>query len=486
MKKIICFISFLLSFSACKDSELNINPSDSLDSRSAITTVDDLNAAVLGAYNRMTINTYYDGQYLTAGDMLGDDALSPYSGSGWLNTYSDYSWTKIACPTNLYKHIYKLIAHMNDVLERSKNLQESPAKTKLIAEIKALRAMVHFDLSKLYGPLPVNLGKGKIKSDALCIPIMDGPKPIKEPESMLRQPVTKVYEFIIKELENALPNLETGKINGRLGQDGATAVLARAYLYIGNYEKAFEYADKLIKNKAYSLIPRTEYVKSWKTAYTSEAIFELDVTQEDNNGIASIGYYALADGTQGYKDISSSPHFDELKAQDQEDERFKLFVWYEDNKGSGFFPTPKYPGREMYAVNNIKVYRLSEIYLIAAEALLKLGRGSEAAILLNSLRKERTTTEPEKYTAALTIDDILYERRLELFAEGHRAWDLWRNQKPVVRWRNADEKDKYKFRKDRSEGVIEFDYFKNILPIHEEQLFLLPDNLRDQQQNPGY
>ena len=68
MKKIICFISFLLSFSACKDSELNINPSDSLDSRSAITTVDDLNAAVLGAYNRMTINTYYDGQYMTAGD----------------------------------------------------------------------------------------------------------------------------------------------------------------------------------------------------------------------------------------------------------------------------------------------------------------------------------------------------------------------------------------------------------------------------------
>lgn len=166
MKKIICFISFLLSFSACKDSELNINPSDSLDSRSAITTVDDLNAAVLGAYNRMTINTYYDGQYLTAGDMLGDDALSPYSGSGWLNTYSDYSWTKIACPTNLYKHIYKLIAHMNDVLERSKNLQESPAKTKLIAEIKALRAMVHFDLSK---PVRSSSGQfGKREDQGRC------------------------------------------------------------------------------------------------------------------------------------------------------------------------------------------------------------------------------------------------------------------------------------------------------------------------------
>ncbi len=486
MKKIIYSLSLLLFFSACKDSELDVSPSDSLSSKSAITSIDDLNAAVLGVYDKMTVETYYDGIYLTAGDMLGDDALSPYSGSGWLDTYSDYSWTKIACPSGFYKHIYELVAGINDVLERSKTLKESPAKTKLIAEMKALRAIAHFDLSKLYGPLPVNLGKGNIKADALCIPIMDELKPIKEPETMLRRPVTEVYDFIVKELEAALPELETGKIEGRLGQDGVTAALARVYLYMGNNEKAFEYADKIIKNKAYALIPKDKYVDSWKKAYTSEAIFELDVTLDDNNGINSIGYYVLAEGTQGYKDISSSPHFDELKTQNPEDERFKLFVWYEDNKGSGFFPTLKYPGRETYAVNNIKVYRLSEMYLIAAEALLKLGRGDEAAALLNALRKERTTTEPEKYTASLTIDDILYERRLELFAEGHRAWDLWRNQKPVVRWRNADEKDKYKYRNDRSEGVVEFDYFKTVLPIHEEQLFLLPPDIREQQQSPGY
>ena len=54
MKKIICFISFLLSFSACKDSELNINPSDSLDSRSAIITVDDLNHCGCGGFSERT------------------------------------------------------------------------------------------------------------------------------------------------------------------------------------------------------------------------------------------------------------------------------------------------------------------------------------------------------------------------------------------------------------------------------------------------
>lgn len=229
-------------------------------------------------------------------------------------------------------------------------------------------------------------------------------------------------------------------------------------------------------------------VESWAVAYTSEAIFELDVTSDDNRGINSIGYYVLADGTQGYKELAASKHFEDLMAGDPEDERFKLFVYNEEQKGKGYLPTKKYPGRDgdVY-VNNIKVYRLSEMYLIASEAKLKLGDKAAAAKLLNDLRKERTSTDPEKYTAgAITIDDVLYERRLELFAEGHRAWDLWRNQKPVVRWTTADEKKDFFYDRDQSEGVINFDHYKAIFPIAEGQLLLIPEEYRASQQNPGY
>ena len=64
-----------------------------------------------------------------------------------------------------------------------------------------------------------------------------------------------------------------------------------------------------------------------------------------------------------------------------------------------------------------------------AEAALKAGDTSAAAGYMNTLRKNRI----ENYTdvASITLDDILLERRLELFTEGHTAWDAWRNGKSV-------------------------------------------------------
>ncbi len=128
-------------------------------------------------------------------------------------------------------------------------------------------------------------------------------------------------------------------------------------------------------------------------------------------------------------------------------------------------------------MNNAKVFRLSEVYLIAAEAALKTNN-PDAAKYIDDLRKERiagyaagTTTsvtlddilterrleaeaalktnnpDAAKYiddlrkeriagyaagtTTSVTLDDILTERRLELNGEGHMAWDMWRNGKSV-------------------------------------------------------
>ena len=53
------------------------------------------------------------------------------------------------------------------------------------------------------------------------------------------------------------------------------------------------------------------------------------------------------------------------------------------------------------------------MYLIAAEAALK-SNDSNAGKYLSDLREKRTTVDPRKYDNGLTLDDILYERRLEL------------------------------------------------------------------------
>ena len=93
----------------------------------------------------------------------------------------------------------------------------------------------------------------------------------------------------------------------------------------------------------------------------------------------------------------------------------------------------KYPGLQgstaPIAVNNYKVIRLSEVYLIAAEALLKgatSSSGKTAVSYYNTLRKNRISG----YTSAssVTLQDLLDERRIELFCEGHRLYDLVRNK----------------------------------------------------------
>lgn len=85
-----------------------------------------------------------------------------------------------------------------------------------------------------------------------------------------------------------------------------------------------------------------------------------------------------------------------------------------------------------YKVSNIPVLRISEAYLIAAEAAVKLGNKKDAAEYLNAIV---TRANPEKSVeeAEIDIDRVLLERRKELVGEGHRLFDAMRNNKKIVR-----------------------------------------------------
>ncbi len=490
MKHITILFLLLICLIGCSDDDLIVSPPDKLGSSEVITSNADLRKAVNAVYNMMINTNYYGSFYLTSGDMLGDDAIVPKFSSGSRSPYFIYDWTKAYTSTSLYATAYGAIAHINDVLIRAESLENTDSKIALLAEIKALRAIIHFDVAKLYGPLPVNLGKGKIKDGALCIPKMDKVKLQNDYEGMLRVSVHEIYKFITEELEAALPHMPTGKVQGTLGQDGVKAALSRIYLYMGKYDLAYKYAKQLISDPAtYSILSIDSYVDSWGQAFSSESIFELVINEANGMSYSSIGWIVKADKLAS-RGMAKSKRFEDLMNQDLNDVRNNLFELYTDPiKGSGYLPSKKYPGITDIYYNNIKVFRVSEIYLIASECLLKsenLQDKSEAARLLNLIRDNRTTTNPQKYNAStITILDVLHERRLELFAEGHRAWDLWRNQMPVSRWSSLPDKE-LGYSSDKSDGVIEFDDYKNILPIDESQLELLPEQYREVQQNPGY
>jgi hypothetical protein len=133
---------------------------------------------------------------------------------------------------------------------------------------------------------------------------------------------------------------------------------------------------------------------------------------------------------------------------------------------TGYYPL-KYPGNAGASVrtytNNIKVMRLSEVYLIAAEAASH--EGADAALYLNALRSNRI----DEYVPVdfVTLDDILDERRKELFAEGQIAFDFWRNGKSVT----------------NGTFTVSATDFRTVLPLPVEELDLSDGKLI---QNPGY
>ena len=133
---------------------------------------------------------------------------------------------------------------------------------------------------------------------------------------------------------------------------------------------------------------------------------------------------------------------------------------------TGYYPL-KYPGNAGASVpayvNNIKVVRLAEVYLVAAEAALKTG--GDAAQYVNALRRNRIAGYED--VASVTLTDILDERRKELFAEGQIAFDFWRNGMTV--YGNA--------------MTIAADDYRTVLPLPEEEVDLAKGKLV---QNPGY
>lgn len=483
IKKImpLCMMVFLLS--ACHDI-LDVKPSDAIGAEGVISTIEDMESAVNGAYNSLKSNTDLQSQYDLLGELMGDNVIIPSFSEGDLDRYYDFHWIENSTNNEFYSLFYSAITNINDVIERSAHLSNEKKFGQYLSELKCLRAYMHFSLVKLYGPLYANLGKGEIKEDALGI-VIKASNNVSLFDNWRRNTVKEVYDFIVTELENNISDLPT-EAQGYLSQDAVNLLLARIYLYMGdvrykdvnnNYEKALEYLAKV--SNAYELAEKEDYINSFTRDFNSESIFELVVTEDTHAGLNSIGNL-MSVQQDGHKGLAAVKTFMDLK---YDDVRFDIFAEYNSQGKTYYIPSHKFPGKQgSVYLNNLRILRYSEAFLIEAECQFQLGEPEKAAQILNELRAKRTDVEPDKYDSSITLDDILFERRLELFCEGHRAYDLWRNQIDVVRYNSAEEREDLEHT-DMTTGTIGYDNYKVVYPIAESEMIFAEDA---KQQNPGY
>ncbi|HPF52326.1 MAG TPA: RagB/SusD family nutrient uptake outer membrane protein [Draconibacterium sp.] len=474
--KYIIILGFAIFFAGCQDF-LDQSPSDALPTSEAISSVTDLGYAVNGVYSGMIDfdlglgqNTepysYYGGDFIAYADLKGGDI--DYTASN--NQISPMARFEHGTESSFAEHFwqipYTLIGRINDILSVVETINvetgEEDQYNDLKGQLYALRALMHFDVARLFAKLPSTTDVNAANSG---IPISNEKYPVDyEPT---RSTLEQTYTFIKNDLSTALSLLSQDQNLGRINYWAAKGLLARVHLYLEENSEALSAAQEVINNSPYSLYTINNYLNVWGVEGASEAMFEILTTPNHSSQRNSIGYYTHA---SGYGECAYSVQGYELLTADANDIRSQLIEWEDDETDTQGYYTQKYPGRDgnLY-LNNPIVIRLSEVYLIAAEAKLKGGNASgdhDAAWYLNELRKNRITGYTD--VASVTLDDILTERRKELVAEGHRCWDAWRNGRSVYSPSLNQE--------------IGADFNRAILPIPKRET----DISSGLEQNPGY
>lgn len=144
----------------CGNNFLDIKPTGSVPvDKDMIRTNAQLRSAVNGAY---TYLEYYRYSSMLDGDVMGDDLQSCY-GNYRMELFYDLTQRSVNYTNmTLWSRLYSTAYDINTVLNQVQYIENQNAETEaMVAELRFIRALVHWDASLRYGPLPSNLGKGK-------------------------------------------------------------------------------------------------------------------------------------------------------------------------------------------------------------------------------------------------------------------------------------------------------------------------------------
>lgn len=433
----LLFISLLGVFS-CSDM-LEQSPSDSLPGEEAITTLDDLHNAVNGVYEVFISQYGWAGDFgLYADGRGGDTKLVNKSVNHFQPLAIFQTDANSGHADGVYQIFYTAIARANNIMLYTDNITDKESDIEryndLLGQLSALRAVSHFEIARTYAQLP---GVAADK-DAANSGIVLSDYYYDLDTKLTRSTLTETYDFIISDLVNSIELLSTEKYanSGYINKWSALAILSRVYLYNEDYDNALECAELVISGATdYSLYTRDEFLNVWSTEGSSESLFELTTNDIYNADRNSIGCYT---NPEGYAECAANDDFATWMLAQTDDIRSSAIVEKDDDGSFQAYYTTKYEGLNgatspLY-VNNPKVIRLAEVYLIAAEAKLQGGTydsADEAVSYYNALRRNRIADYVD--ASSVTIDDILDERRRELFCENQRMFDLVRHKQQLTK-----------------------------------------------------
>jgi hypothetical protein len=414
-KKLLLSVFGLLLVQSC-DHELDQLPNDSLLPSSYYTNASEFEFATRGIYSAFLGGSYYGGSLQSLPDIMSDNVILAQRGRRSNQSFHEWRHSPNLAWGMLYSP-YVVTNRANLILNYIDNLDDGPEKDNFMGEAKAARALALFDMVRVYSKIPTQSGS----DSSLGLPVITGIDPnVRE----LRPPLTDSYQFVVTELEEAKALINSDNGVGRLNKDAVSAILSRAYLYMGEYQNAVNSANEV----STPISSFADVGQVWKDASEAGVIFKID--QDRNLDGVSIGV-EWSQSTANNEVIPEYVVSFELNNlyQNTDARRNAYIANLPDQDGFLYNAIFKMYGEtgQQNGVIDPKVIRSAEVALNKAEAYFFLGQEGPALTALDELRSNRYSD----YTAGTEsgsdlLAAIQLERRLELFAEGHRFFDLKR------------------------------------------------------------
>lgn len=449
--KLFAILALGVSVNSCGDDFLETDNYKGVAIETCLSNADAIANAVNGEY-------YWFHNYRFAGNYALNIADIPTDIAYW-NTMTGhfddiYTYTFTDDDGYLYgiwNYGYKVVNNSARAIKAAKSLYdaatESDKKTLdvAMAEAYALRAYAYLTMVNVYGHQVKVDGQDYSSQPGLVL----SDEPIETFVDVTRSTVGETYTALVSDLKNAIAHFDAAGTdrgeNVYFTKAAAEGLLARAYLYMENFDDAYSYAQKALDDSGISTLAYTE--KDYKSLYNTtgsntESLFYLAITASDNFSANSCGTLWT---TYGYLPTKK------LQNLYGENDCRKTIFGFNVSSGAEYFTGGKFidyaSGNSAYATNYL--INAPEMYLIQAEAKLRGSNDLDAAkkaLLVVAKRNADIQSEADLPATKDALFSFLKDEcAREKFQEGHRLWDLrrWNEKASVYAYGGEDEKFTY-------------------------------------------
>lgn len=442
---LFCLMAATLSLTSC-DSFFDIKPQSELTGEDFWQSKSDVESSVAACYRALQEPDVME-RFIVWGEVRSDNVLrgtnTNESISNLLNANVDAtngytSWGSIYTAIN---YCNTVIANAPTVMERDPNFKQSELRAYL-AEAKALRALCYFYLVRTFKDVPF-----------ITEPYVGTNRPFQEPQTdgdEIIKTLTQELEGIALQAKATYNN--TSNTKGHITQKAIWTLLADMYLWINDYEHCISNCDKVLNTSTNPLQLETASAYNqdvFGTGNSKESIFELQFNTDTPNYVLN-EMYNTTGGRNSYNHLSSLEFSKYNTFIDRNsDNRFNDALY--GSSSSTTIPIKKYVAyRKENSTSNVAAsdyianantqnwifYRLSDIYLMKAEALVERNQEDDLQQAIDLVSKSYDRANPSKGNGSLQLSSynsqtamrnlVFDERQREFLFEGKRYFDLLR------------------------------------------------------------